>query len=98
MNDAPDIDMETLASLARLRLTDEEKSAFSEQIRQILGFFQQLQSVDVRSVAPMAHPFDMEGPLREDIPGRGWTPERALMNAPETRENQLVVPKVIEEA
>lgn len=98
MNDVPDIDMDALASLARLRLTEEEKSAFSGQIRQILGFFQQLQSVDVHEISPMAHPFEMDGPLREDLPGMGWSPDRALLNAPERREDQLVVPKVIEDA
>lgn len=98
MNDVPDIDMEALASLARLRLTEEEKCAFSGQIRQILGFFQQLQSVDVREISPMSHPFEMEGLLREDLPGNGWSPEQALLNAPERREDQLVVPKVIEDA
>lgn len=98
MNDGPQVDMEHLASLARIKLTDEEKDTFSKQIPDILGFFQQLQAVDVSGIPPMAHPFDINSPLREDTPGESWPPERALKNAPAQRDEQLVVPKVVEDA
>jgi aspartyl-tRNA(Asn)/glutamyl-tRNA(Gln) amidotransferase subunit C len=98
MHPVPEIDIERLAALARLRLSDEEKTEFSQQLSQILGFFQQLQSIEVGEIAPMSHPFETDAPLREDDPSPGWSPQRALLNAPASRDNQLVVPKVIEDA
>ena len=97
MNDGPDVDMEKLAALARIHLTAEEQAAFHSQIRDILGFFQQLQTVDVSGIEPLAHPFETPAPLRDDVPGESWGAERALLNAPASRDEQLVVPKVVEE-
>lgn len=93
-----EIDIEKLADLARIRLTDAEKAAYSQQLADILGFFQQLQAVDVGGIEPMAHPFEAEAPLRPDEAVEGWPAERALANAPEQKDSQLVVPKVVEEA
>jgi aspartyl-tRNA(Asn)/glutamyl-tRNA(Gln) amidotransferase subunit C len=98
MQNRPEIDIEKLAALARIQLTDAEKAAFAEQVTDILGFFQQLQEVDVSGIAPMAHPFEADAPLREDVPAEPWPPARALANAPAARDNQVVVPKVVEDA
>ncbi len=98
MEQAPAVDIEKLAELARLHLTEEEKAVFSAQVADILGYFRQLQAVDVTGIAPMAHPFDAEAPLRDDKPGAPWPPARALRNAPAVRDKQIGVPKVVEEA
>jgi aspartyl-tRNA(Asn)/glutamyl-tRNA(Gln) amidotransferase subunit C len=98
MQDRPEVEIDTLAMLARIQLTEEEKAAFSGQLADILGFFQKLQEVDVSGISPMAHPFEAEAPLREDEAGEPWEPERSLRNAPAERENQVVVPKVVEDA
>jgi len=98
MQDHPEVDIDKLADLARIRLTEEEKTAFSGQVADILGFFQKLQEVDVSGIQPMAHPFEAAAPLREDIPGQSWDPGRAMANAPAVREKQIVVPKVVEDA
>ncbi|NDV62243.1 Asp-tRNA(Asn)/Glu-tRNA(Gln) amidotransferase subunit GatC [Puniceicoccales bacterium CK1056] len=98
MQERPEIDIDKLAMLARIHLTEEEKAAFAGQVSDILGFFQKLQEVDVEGIEPMAHPFDVAGPLREDVPGSPWEPSRALKNAPASRTDQIVVPKVVEDA
>ncbi|MEX0322223.1 MAG: Asp-tRNA(Asn)/Glu-tRNA(Gln) amidotransferase subunit GatC [Puniceicoccaceae bacterium] len=98
MQERPEVDIDKLAMLSRIQLTEEEKAAFSGQLSDILGFFQKLQEVDVEGIAPMAHPFDAEAPLREDEAAEPWAPERALSNAPASRENQVIVPKVVEDA
>lgn len=98
MQERPDIDIEKLAALARIHLSDEEKAAFAGQVSDILGFFQKLQEVDVEGIEPMSHPFDVAGPLREDVPVTPWEPARALKNAPAARHDQVVVPKVVEDA
>ena len=98
MQERPEVDIDKLAMLSRIQLTDDEKAAFSSQLADILGFFQKLQEVDVEGIAPMAHPFDAEAPLRDDQVEESWDPARSLLNAPASRENQVVVPKVVEDA
>jgi len=46
----------------------------------------------------MAHPFPVFNVLGEDEPSETFTPEVALANAPKQRDNQLVVPKVVDDA
>ncbi len=98
MAERPEIDIDKLAILARINLSEKEKEAFSGQLGEILGFFRQLQETDVEGVTPMAHPFAAPAPLREDVPGEPWPPETSLANAPARREDQIVVPKVVEDA
>jgi aspartyl-tRNA(Asn)/glutamyl-tRNA(Gln) amidotransferase subunit C len=98
MSQRPEVDIEKLADLSRIQLTEEEKAAFSSQLADILGFFQKLQEVDVSGIEPMAHPFEVQGPMREDVAGDPWNPGLALKNAPAQRDNQVVVPKVVEDA
>ena len=98
MQKGPEVDIGKLAILSRIQLTEEEKAAFSEQLADILGFFQKLQEVDVSGIEPMAHPFEAPGPMREDIPGSPWNPSLSLKNAPASRNDQVVVPKVVEDA
>jgi aspartyl-tRNA(Asn)/glutamyl-tRNA(Gln) amidotransferase subunit C len=98
MQERPEVDIDKLAMLARIHLTEEEKSAFAGQVSDILGFFQKLQEVDVEGIEPMAHPFEATAPLREDVPVTPWEPSRALKNAPASRNDQVIVPKVVEDA
>jgi len=98
MQEGPAIDIDQLATLSRIQLTGEEKAAFSAQLSDILGFFQKLQEVDVSTTPPMAHPFEASPPLREDIASSPWESSRALLNAPASRDEQIVVPKVVEDA
>lgn len=98
MQESPGVDIDKLARLSRIQLSEREKTAFSAQVADILGFFQKLQDVDVEGIAPMAHPFEAAAPLREDVPATPWEPGRALLNAPASREDQVIVPKVIDDA
>ncbi len=98
MQERPEVDIDKLSMLARIQLSEEEKEAYSAQLSDILGFFQKLQEVDVEGIPPMAHPFEVEASLREDVSTQPWEPARSLSNAPAVRENQVVVPKVVEDA
>lgn len=92
------IDIDYVARLARLELTPEEKAAFSGQLEDILGYFGRIREVDVDGVEPMAHTFALENVWQEDVVTEGFTPDEALRNAPAKRSDQLVVPKVVEDA
>lgn len=92
------IDIDYLSSLSRIELSPEEKATYSRQLGQILEYFERLKSVNVDGVEPTAHAFPMENIYAEDVSRAALTPEAALQNAPSKREQQFVVPKVVDEA
>ncbi len=97
MSETPHIDIDYVANLARIELTDEEKAKLGSQLDDILGYFDKLNAVDVSGVEPMAHAHAVTNVWREgDQPGPVFDPEVLMQMAPESRENQVVVPKVVE--
>lgn len=92
------IDIDYVAALARIELSQEEKEKFSAQLGQVLDYFKKLSDVDVEGVEPSAHAHAMYNVWREDVEGDAMSIEDALMNAPKKRDNQIVVPKVVEDA
>ena len=89
-------EVEHVAKLARLDLTEPEKALFGEQLSQILTFVEQLQEVPTEGIPPTASVAEQKSVLREDIPHEGFSQEQALSNAPEASEGFFVVPKIIE--
>lgn len=97
MPESEHIDIDYVANLARIELTDEEKIRLGSQLDDILGYFEKLKAVDVEGVEPMAHAHPVVNVWREnDQPGPTFDPEVLIRMAPESRDNQVVVPKVVE--
>lgn len=97
MSEKPYIDIDYVAKLARLDMTEEEKSKLGAQLDDILGYFDKLNSVDVEGVEPMAHAHRVANVWREgDQPDETYAPEILTNMAPDQRDNQVVVPKVVE--
>ena len=97
MSKTPEIDIDYVANLARLELSNEEKKKLGAQLNDILGYFEKLNTVDVEDVEPMAHAHPVFNVWREgDESGETYSPEVLMQMAPEQRENQIVVPKVVE--
>jgi len=97
MSETPHIDIDYVANLARIELTDEEKAKLGSQLDDILGYFDKLNAVDVDGVEPMAHAHPVTNIWREgDSPGPVFDTEVLMKMAPDSRENQVVVPKVVE--
>ena len=94
----PLMDIDYVANLARISLTDEERGRYGQQLAKILGFFEMLREVDVEGVEPSAHAFELENVWQEDVAQPGLAPEAALANAPSQRDRQVVVPKVVDDA
>ena len=80
------------------KATPQEKEKFAAQLGQILGYFEKLSKVNVDGVEPSAHAHAIYNVWREDEEGPTLTPEQAMLNAPKKRDNQIVVPKVVDEA
>ena len=97
MSETPHIDIDYVANLARLDLNEAEKAKLGSQLNDILGYFDKLNTVDVEGVEPMAHAHRVANIWRAgDEPGATYAPEILTKMAPESIENQVVVPKVVE--
>ena len=97
MSDSPELDVDYVANLARIELTDAEKVKFSSQLGDVLKYFEKLNAVDVEGVEPMAHAFPRHNVWDQDEPRPGFTAEEALANAPDpaSAEGLFKVPRVI---
>ena len=91
------MDIDYVSNLARIELTKEEREKFHHQLGDVLQYFEKLNEVDVDGVEPTAHAFPRFNVWDEDEPATGFTSDEALKNAPKSRNDQIVVPKVIEE-
>lgn len=89
-------EVEHIAELARLELTEVEKARFREQLSAILDYAARLQAVDTRQIPPTSSILARRSILRSDQPADGLTIEDALKNAPEAENRQFRVPPVLE--
>lgn len=89
-------EVEHIAELARLRLSDDEKARYREQLSDILDYAARLQAVDTSEISPTSSVLPARSVLREDKPRPGLSLEEALRNAPETEKNQFRVPPILE--
>ena len=89
-------DVEHVARLARLDLTEEEKENFTKQLGAIIDYIEKLKELDTKNVPPTAHPFFSKSVLREDKAVAFDDTESILKNAPDREERFFKVKKVIE--
>ena len=89
-------DVEHVARLSRLSLSEEEKAHFTEQLGKILGYMEKLNELDTSKVLPTAHPFFSKTVWREDRTYRWSQAEPLMENAPEKEESFFKVKKVID--
>ena len=85
-----------IAMLARLKLSDEEYAESVEKLSKIGDFVDQLSSVDTTNVLPMAHPVDAVQRLRPDDVTETNDRDHYQQNAPEVVDGLYLVPKVLE--
>jgi aspartyl-tRNA(Asn)/glutamyl-tRNA(Gln) amidotransferase subunit C len=90
-------DVERIAALAQLELTDEEKQLFTKQLADILAYAEQVQAIDTSGVPATAHVHAGQRRERDDVPRPSLPVEDALANAPDAdREAGFFrVPRVI---
>jgi aspartyl-tRNA(Asn)/glutamyl-tRNA(Gln) amidotransferase subunit C len=86
-----------IAELARLALTEEEKSRYSTQLNAILEYFDKLRQVDTDQVAPMSHPLDLENVFRTDDAGESLPRDAVLANAPDAEQGCFRVPVILDQ-
>jgi aspartyl-tRNA(Asn)/glutamyl-tRNA(Gln) amidotransferase subunit C len=88
-------DVEHVAHLARLGLSDEELTRLEGQLNHILDQYTILTSVPTDHIAPTAQTIELENILREDVAGPSLSVEAVLANAAEHDGSSIVVPAIL---
>ncbi|HET7059302.1 MAG TPA: Asp-tRNA(Asn)/Glu-tRNA(Gln) amidotransferase subunit GatC [Nitrospiraceae bacterium] len=90
-------EVEHVAKLARLEITEGEKDVLSRQLSSILTYIEELKSWDTTGVEPTATVLDQTNILREDLARPSLPVEQAVLNAPDSDGGYFRVPRILEE-
>jgi aspartyl-tRNA(Asn)/glutamyl-tRNA(Gln) amidotransferase subunit C len=90
------IDIEKVAKLARLELSEKEKNILGNQLEQILTYMEQLNRIDTTGVEPTSHAIPIQNAFREDEATASFSREEVLGIAPEEEDGHFKVPRIIE--
>ncbi|MBS2008812.1 MAG: Asp-tRNA(Asn)/Glu-tRNA(Gln) amidotransferase subunit GatC [Cyanobacteria bacterium SZAS TMP-1] len=87
-------DVKHVANLARLSLTEDECTQFTDQLDKIIGYFDELNKVDTDGVEPMSHPIPVTNVLREDRIVQTASREQLMEGAPVKEGAFFRVPRI----
>jgi aspartyl-tRNA(Asn)/glutamyl-tRNA(Gln) amidotransferase subunit C len=90
------MDIEKVARLARLELSEKEKNTLGNQLEQILTYMEQLNRIDTTGVEPTSHAIPIQNAFREDETRPSFSREEVLGIAPEEEDGHFKVPRIIE--
>jgi aspartyl-tRNA(Asn)/glutamyl-tRNA(Gln) amidotransferase subunit C len=90
--------VEHVAGLARLALTDDEIDALTTELGAILEHAAQVSALDTEGVPATAHPLPLVNVFREDVARAGLDREEVLACAPEAEDGRFRVPRILGEA
>ena len=90
-------DVEKIAKLSRLTLSDNEKNSTLEKLNAVFALVEKMQTVNTDGVEPMAHPHEVALRLRDDAVTESDHAAEYLAVAPEVRNRMYILPHVIEE-
>ena len=90
-------DVEHVAKLARLGLSDEEKALFTEQLSNILDYAEKINGLDTGKVQPTSHAIPMKNVFREDKVVPCENTSEIIANAPASEDDMFSVPKILEQ-
>ena len=88
-------EVEHIANLARLQITEDETTEMQNTLESILNFANQIDTADTSEIEPTYHVLDLQNVLREDKAIEGIPQELALKNAKETENGQFKVPSIM---
>ncbi|MFC4304215.1 Asp-tRNA(Asn)/Glu-tRNA(Gln) amidotransferase subunit GatC [Cohnella boryungensis] len=89
-------DVEHVANLARLDLSDAEKEQFAGQLNAILKYAEKLNEIDTNGIEPTSHVLPLANVMRDDAVKPSSPIEKVLLNAPEEEDGQFKVPAVLD--
>jgi len=89
-------EVEHIAELAKLALTDEEKSRFREQLSSILDYANSLQALDTSDIPPTATVLPLDTVLRPDVPRESLNREELLANTSRKEDGMFCVEAILD--
>jgi aspartyl-tRNA(Asn)/glutamyl-tRNA(Gln) amidotransferase subunit C len=89
-------DVDYVARLARLEISDAERKLYTEQLGRILGHAEELNAVETQAVPPTMHVLPLKNVWREDAVAESLPREESLSNAPDKSRGCFRVPRIIE--
>jgi aspartyl-tRNA(Asn)/glutamyl-tRNA(Gln) amidotransferase subunit C len=90
-------EVEHMAALARIGLTEEDLELFREQLSHILEQFQVLRQLDTTGVPPTGHAIELQVVMRDDVPADSLGQEEVLSGAPRREGDLFRVKRVLSE-
>ena len=87
-----------VARLARLDLSEEERSRMQGELSAILEHAERIQALDLDELPPTSHPVPLTNRMRADKVTPSFRQDVALANAPEAEDGRFKVPRIIEDA
>ncbi len=88
-------EVQHIANLARLRLSEEEEEAMTQHLGQMITYINKLKELDTTGVPPTVHAVEMPNVWREDTPCSGLSSSEVFQNSPAMQDNFFTVPKVV---
>lgn len=88
-------DVEKVALLARLQLSEDELTSLTQELGQIVKYVDQLAEVNTDDVEPMVHAVEVHNVLADDVVQPSLPREQALANAPKQNGQGYLVPPVL---
>ncbi|MEM3585763.1 MAG: Asp-tRNA(Asn)/Glu-tRNA(Gln) amidotransferase subunit GatC [Candidatus Jordarchaeaceae archaeon] len=87
--------VEHVAWLAKIKLTEDEMNTFTKQLNEILNFFKKIDEIDTSNIAPTFHVLDLVNVLRDDVVEPSLSIEDALKNAPQKEDSFIKAPRIL---
>lgn len=91
-------DVERIADLARLELTDAQIGMYQQQLSDILDYAEKLNELDLDGVEPTTQAVTVRNVLRADTVEKTLTTAEILANAPQAADNQFVIQAILDES
>lgn len=88
------VQVEYIAALAQLELTEVEKEEFTAQLNDILSFVDKLNELMLDEIPATSHPLNLQNSMRDDMVTKSLTVDEALANAPTSSANMFCVPQI----
>ncbi len=91
-------DLEHMAWLARLELSEEDKEKYTPKLNSVLDYFSEIDEVDTEGVEPTYHVLQLSNVFREDevnVPTGSLSPEEVLSNAPKKQDGFFKAPRMM---
>ncbi len=89
--------VEHVAHLARVGITEEDIERFTHQLSEVLDYFERLDQVDIEGVPPTSHTLPLHNVMREDETEPSYDVDDILANAPNQQERRFRVRAILEE-